>query len=115
MVPSIRKAFNDAFTEEKYNEFLYELNLPHPGTIDYRIAETPIFCSKDFTEKMLSACESIVDIIVAPNFKEMTSKAIPNGVNVPNENDHTHFIAFDFGICENDKGELEPQLIEMQG
>ena len=115
MVPSIRKAFNDAFTEEKYNEFLYELNLPHPGTIDYRIAETPIFCSKDFTEKMLSACESIVDIIVAPDFKEMTSKAIPAGVNVPNENDHTHFIAFDFGICENDNGELEPQLIEMQG
>jgi hypothetical protein len=34
---------------------------------------------------------------------------------VPNENAHTHFIAFDFGICENEQGELEPQLIEMQG
>jgi hypothetical protein len=34
---------------------------------------------------------------------------------VPNENDHADFIAFDFGICENEKGELEPQLIEMQG
>ena len=34
---------------------------------------------------------------------------------MPNENDHTHFIAFDFGICENAAGELEPQLIEMQG
>ena len=34
---------------------------------------------------------------------------------MPNENDHSHFIAFDFGICENANGELEPQLIEMQG
>ena len=41
--------------------------------------------------------------------------AIPEGEKVPNENEHTHFIAFDFGICENENGELEPQLIEMQG
>jgi hypothetical protein len=34
---------------------------------------------------------------------------------VPNENDHSHFIVFDFGICISDKGEYEPQLIEMQG
>ncbi len=36
-------------------------------------------------------------------------------LHVPGENSHSHFIAFDFGICENEKGELEPQLIEMQG
>ena len=28
---------------------------------------------------------------------------------------HSHFIAFDFGICINEEGEYEPQLIEMQG
>ncbi|MFS9669845.1 hypothetical protein, partial [Klebsiella pneumoniae] len=27
----------------------------------------------------------------------------------------THFIAFDFGICQNAAGDYEPQLIEMQG
>jgi len=34
---------------------------------------------------------------------------------VPGESDHSHFIAFDFGICINEEGEYEPQLIEMQG
>jgi hypothetical protein len=34
---------------------------------------------------------------------------------VPNETAHSDFIAFDFGVCENTNGELEPQLIEMQG
>ena len=115
MVPSIRKAFNDSFTEEKYNQYLEELSKKYPGSIDYRIAETPIFCSKDFTNKMLEACEAIVDVIVSPGFKSMTDRSLPESVKVPNENSHTHFIAFDFGICENDKGQLEPQLIEMQG
>jgi hypothetical protein len=115
MVPSIRKAFNDAFTEEKYNEYLHKLNAPHPGHIEFRVAETPVFCDKVFTDKMISACESIVDVIVSPGFKELTKRALPADVNVPNENDHSHFIAFDFGICENEQGALEPQLIEMQG
>jgi hypothetical protein len=36
-------------------------------------------------------------------------------MQVPGEDEHPQFIVFDFGICENEVGELEPQLIEMQG
>ena len=115
MIPAIRKDFNAAFTEEKYKEYLDELNAPHPGHLEFRIAETPVFCDKAFTGKMLSACEHIVDVIVSPGFKEESKKAIPEKLNVPGENKQSNFIAFDFGICENDIGELEPQLIEMQG
>ena len=115
MVPALRKWFNESFTKEKYDNFLEELNSKHPGTIDFRVAETPVFVDKVFTEKMLSACESIVDVITQPNFLAITKKAIPEEIQVLNENSFSHFIAFDFGICENDKGELEPQLIEMQG
>ncbi len=64
---------------------------------------------------MLSACESIIDVITQYNFKSITAHAIPDELKVPDEDAHTQFIAFDFGICENKKGELEPQLIEMQG
>jgi len=64
---------------------------------------------------MLDACESIVDIIVDPKFKELTKNAIPKHLQVAGENHHSHFIAFDFGICINVAGEYEPQLIEMQG
>jgi hypothetical protein len=115
MVPSIRKAYNEKFTQEAYDTFMTDLNSKHPGGIEFRIAETPLFVSKDFTNKIISACESIVDVITGFNFKTLTSHAIPADVRVPNENEHTHFIAFDFGICENENGELEPQLIEMQG
>ncbi|MDE3143067.1 MAG: hypothetical protein KGL19_02860 [Bacteroidota bacterium] len=115
MVPELRKRFNENFTKEKYENFLTELNRKHPDAIDFRVAETPVFVDKEFKNKILSACESIVDVITQPNFSAITKNAIPEKIKVPNENNFSHFIAFDFGICENDKGELEPQLIEMQG
>lgn len=115
MIPAIRKNYNENFTVEKYNAFLKELHNVHPGEVDFRVAETPVFVPRDFTEKMISACESIVDIIASPAFKKLTDKAIPKNLQVPGENDFSHFIAFDFGICINEAGEYEPQLIEMQG
>lgn len=115
MVPSIRKQFNENFTIEKYHAYLDELNSKHPGAIEFRVAETPVFIDRSFKNKVLSACESIVDVITQFNFNTLSSHAIPEEVRVPNENAHTHFIAFDFGICLNAEGELEPQLIEMQG
>src|SRR5688572_28007442 len=110
MIPAIRRAYNEAFTKEKYEAFLKDLNSAHPGAIEFRVAETPIFVPKDFKDKILSACESIVDIIADPKFKELTRNAIPKDLQVPGENDHSHFIAFDFGICINEAGEYEPQL-----
>lgn len=115
MVSSIRTTFNADFTDKKYQDYLHELDSFHPGALDFRIAETPVFCDKVFTSKMLSACEDFVDIILSTSFKSASSKAIPAHLNVPGESDQPNFIAFDFGICENEQGELEPQLIELQG
>ncbi len=115
MVPSMRKWFNENFTAEKYKAYIDELHALHPGDLEFRVAETPLFVDKAFKEKILSACESIVDVITQYNFHALTKHAIPADITVPNENALSHFIAFDFGICENENGELEPQLIEMQG
>jgi hypothetical protein len=115
MIPALRKEFNDNFSAEKYESFLKDINGIHPDAIEFRLAETPVFVPRDFTKKMLDACESIVDIIADPKFKELTKNAIPKNLQVPGENDHSHFIAFDFGVCINESGEYEPQLIEMQG
>ena len=98
MVPSIRQAFNQQFTTDQYKAYLEELNSKFPGAIEFRVAETPVFVDRSFKEKILSACEHIVDVITQFNFKTLSSHAIPVDLRVPNENDHTHFIAFDFGV-----------------
>jgi hypothetical protein len=115
MIPALRSAFNKNFSAEKYQSFLHDLDKAHPGEIEFRVAETPIFVPKDFTKKMLDACETIIDVINEPSFHGLTNNAVHANLNVPGENTHSHFIAFDFGVCINDKGEYEPQLIEMQG
>jgi hypothetical protein len=115
MIKELRGKFNADFTKEKYEAYMAKLEALHPGALDFRNAETPIFIPKDFTAKMLNACEDIIDVIVDPKFIELTERGIPANVRVPNENNHTEFLVFDFGICENEAGELEPQLIEMQG
>jgi hypothetical protein len=115
MVPSIRKAFNSQFTLEKYQAFLEDLHSRHTGAIEFRIAETPIFIPGDFGRQVIDCCEHIIDLILEPGFRALTDRAIPTGETVPGENRQPHFIAFDFGICQNDLGAYEPQLIEMQG
>ena len=113
MVPDLRAQYNSNFTQEKYEAFLKELNSQH-GPIQFRSAETPVFIPKDFTNQMLSACESIVDVILKPDFKELTQNSIPENLQVLNEDDYPSCITFDFGVCVNEQNELEPQLIEMQ-
>lgn len=115
MVPALRKAFNQSFSKEKYENFLRDLHSRHPGAIEFRVAETPVFIDKSFARKLTDACESIIDVITDSSFKQLTERAIPDSDRVPNENDRSHMIAFDFGICINEQNELEPQLIEMQG
>lgn len=114
MIPELRKKHNAAFTEEKYQHFLAEMNSMHEE-ITFRLSETPVFVPESFLQQMLDACESIVDIIKRPDFKTLTANAVPKNLIIPGENDFPHCIAFDFGICINDEGELEPQMIEMQG
>ncbi len=115
MIKEQRKWFNENFDPEKYNSLLQQFENYFPGALDFRLAETPVFIDNAFKEKMLSACESIVDVITQFNFKQLTAHAIPADIKVPDENSHTDFIAFDFGVCIGKDGELEPQLIEMQG
>lgn len=115
MIERIRKEFNDTFHIEAYNSLLNDIEKSFPGALDFRIAETPIFINKKMGDQMKQTCEFIIDFIKSPDFIELTNNSIPAKEKVQGENNHPHFIAFDFGICENEMGESYPGLIEMQG
>ena len=115
MQSSIRQKYNQSFSQEKYQNFLSELNKTTPKPIEFRIAETPVFVPKSLKDKLMATCESIIDVIAKEDFKVKTSKAIPENQNVPNENNHTSFLAIDFAVCQDEDGEFIPQLIELQG
>jgi hypothetical protein len=115
MQASIREQYNQSFNQQKYQEFLADLNHATPKPIEFRVAETPVFVPKSLKDKLIETCESIVDVIAQDDFKIKTEKAIPNNQNVPNENNHTSFLAIDFAVCQDENGDFVPQLIELQG
>jgi hypothetical protein len=115
MDASARKTYNANFTEEKYGRFLADLNKNLRNEIAFRVAETPVFLTEDFRDKLISAGNDIVGTILQPNFKQLTERAIPDKWRVANENGHPHFIALDFGVCKDENGNIVPKLIELQG
>jgi hypothetical protein len=115
MIPSIRSAYNASFTEEKYRRFLEDMTNEFNYEIEFRVSETPVFVDKQLKERLISAGEEIIDVLTRPDFKQLSEKAIPDHLRVPNEDNHTSLLAIDFAICKDDKGDFIPQLIELQG
>lgn len=109
-----REQFNAGFSEERYQAFLDDIAAEFNHRPVFRIAETPVFINLELKQKIFEACNAITDTIIRPDFKQLTDKAIKPEFRVPNETDHSLFLQYDFGICE-ENGELIPKLIEVQG
>jgi hypothetical protein len=113
MHPSLRARFNADFTAEKYAALLRCVNETEKWPADFRISETPIFLTREFTDEVTGAANGIVDLVCTPKFARHAQSAIPKGLEVPNESAHPNFLVVDFGICaEGDR--LVPRLIELQ-
>jgi len=115
MEKQLRQQFNSRFSETKYQSYLQAIDALAPDQLDFKVAETPIFVSKAFTQKMLEACETIVDVLVQPELHKATERSIPEKYRIPNESEKPEMLVFDFGVCKSENDELVPQLIEMQG
>lgn len=115
MLEQPRRQFNQDFTEDKYRQYISLLKADFPDALDFRVAETPVFVSEDFLERMGHTCDHIISQVKAADFLKMTAAAIPEGLKIPGEEGYPHFLIFDFGICSDGKGGYVPQLVEMQG
>jgi hypothetical protein len=114
MINTLREAYNSAYTPANYEAFLNHIASLYNYTPSFRIAETPIFIPDDFRDKLIKACDDIADAICAPDFIKNTEGSMQPQHRVLNEDPHTTFLVVDFGVCE-EKGQLVPKLIELQG
>ncbi len=115
MIPAYRQRYNASFSEAKYAAFLEACNQEAGYTIDFRIAESPIFISQAFANQLLAACEEIIQQILDPQYLEASLRAVPAQWSVPGEQGRPTTMALDFAICEGPDGTYLPQLIELQG
>lgn len=115
MIPELRKKYNSSFSQKVYEEFIHDLETFTYYPIDFRVSETPLFLTKDFTKKLYEATDEIISQLTTEEFKKYSTNAIPKNLNVPNETPHPNFLCLDFAITKNDYGEFHPKLIELQG
>jgi hypothetical protein len=113
MHPELRSQFNADFTPEKYAALLRCVNETEKWPADFRIAETPMFLTREFTEEVVRAATEIVDLTRTPEFAKHAASAIPAGLEVPNESAHPNFYVVDFAICR-EADRFWPRLIELQ-
>ena len=113
MEPAIRSRFNADFTQEKYAALLRCVNEAERWPADFRLSETPIFLTREFTEDVTRAAREIAELTQTNEFARHARNAIPAGLEVPNESEHPNFLVVDFGICA-EGGRLVPRLIELQ-
>jgi hypothetical protein len=113
MEQKLRSTFNADFTTAKYAALLRCVNETEKWPTDFRVSETPIFLTRDFTNEVTRAAKEIVDLLRMPEFGWHARNAIPKGLEVPDESTHPNFLVVDFGIC-TDGARLVPRLIELQ-
>ncbi|RKS02611.1 hypothetical protein [Flavobacterium sp. 102] len=114
MNPKYRQLFNDNFTVAKYDAMQADITSDFDYKVTFRIGETPFFIPNSLKEQLLEGCQEVISFIQKNEFKSLTDRALELNRKVPNEDNHTTFLAIDFGICEEDC-EIVPKLIEVQG
>jgi glutathionylspermidine synthase len=114
MIPKIREKFNATFKQSYYDKLLEHILDTYKEPSAFRISETPVFISKEVKAEVEEACNAIIAQLWQIDFPEIRRKFIPAALQSPAPMGKPHFLAIDFGLCEDGKGGIVPKLIELQ-
>ncbi|MCJ7467938.1 MAG: hypothetical protein MUO53_14745 [Maribacter sp.] len=114
MIPERREAFNKGFKQEYYENLQNYVTETLGEPCAFRISETPVFISKEIKEKVLEASASILDQIWQLDMDAVRQRFMPKHLQSPSPLGKPHFLAIDFGLCDDADGNISPQLIELQ-
>lgn len=114
MIKETREVFNSNFKQEYYENLQEDIAKNLGERCAFRISETPVFISKEIKSKVFGACESILDQIWKLDMDAVRERFMPKHIQSPSPLGKPHFLAIDFGLCDDGKGNIIPQLIELQ-
>ncbi len=116
MIPSLRRAYNDAYTDEKY--LAYKRRLAARADLEeipFRLAESPVFLPSELREEMVAASLEIFDQLTTSQALWRSEAAVPAALNIPGCDPLPTFAVTDFAVTRGEGGRLAPKLIELQG
>ncbi len=114
MIPELRKEFNSRFSHENYQKQIADLEHRSGCKIEFRIAETPLFLTREMAAKAGNFAEEILEHAAARGLQKIGKRAIPDNFNVADETPLPLFAAVDFAITGS-REDPRFKLIELQG
>src|SRR5512144_420828 len=115
MIPSLRRAYNAAFTQRKHEEYHRRLEEQAGCEIHFRLCETPVFLPPELRDEMVRAATEIWGTLSTPANLRRSLEAVPESLDVPGCTDLPTFAQADFAVArETPDGSLVPKLIELQ-
>jgi hypothetical protein len=115
MLQPYRDQFNANFTPAKYSDLVTRLNRLTRTPIEFRVAETPCFFSRELIHELAEAGATLThQLLDNPEYLQASNQTIPEQYRVPNENPQPNFMTVDFGLVRNPNSTLTPKLVELQ-
>jgi hypothetical protein len=115
VIAKLRRRFNDAFTPERYRQFLSDLARRLGADIHFRVSETPCFLPRDLIDRLASTGIELVEQLMSnPEYRRASDATIPAAFNAPNEGQRPLWLQVDFGLVRRADGSVEPRLVELQ-
>ena len=114
MIPELRRAYNESYTDERYSEYARRLSARGGMEIPFRLAETPVFLPPALRDAMVSASLDIFRQLSTPEALTRSLAAVPRSFDVPGCTPWPTFAVVDFAVARGEDGTLVPRLIELQ-
>ena len=114
MHPELRARFNADFTPEKYAALVRCVNETEKWPADFRISETPIFLTRDFTDDVTRAANAIVDATRDAGIRETSGVGRFRKDWKSQTNRLTQIFSSSISRICAEEDRLVPRLIELQ-
>src|SRR4051794_2577383 len=107
MIPTLRAAFNSAWTEAKYRDFVRRLETRTGATLGFAISETPCFFPQSLMSSLAATGLELVDQILGSAEAMAAANAIvPERYQGPGAESIPTFLQVDFGLVRNSDGAI---------
>jgi len=113
MDASARVPFNAAFTDALYDDFMRRFGAK-VGQIPFRVAETPLFFTHAYRDRLASHAREIVAQLSRPATIAEGKTAIPARYDAPGMDPLPNCVQVDFAVTRNDDGEWDGRVVELQ-
>jgi hypothetical protein len=115
LIPELRRAYNAAFTQQKYENYHRRLEEQAGCEIHFRLCESPVFLPPDLVDEMVRTSLAIWEQLSTPQNLRRSLQAVPSALDVPGCSELPTFAQADFAVTRDGPGgALAPRLIELQ-